>query len=291
MIYSEVNIQLQHKKIIEEIRYTYNNKFSSHAFNSIYLWRHIIGNRLVLLEDMFTVRCKRYDENTWFFPCGSDESKIEFIKTKLKEPRFRMEYAAESDVAWTKEHFPDTFDIIEEPDSDEYVCDIKEHIRLEGSRYHDHRKRVNKLNSEHSFRIEAIDDNNIELAVKISDGWSGKLEEAGVLNTKGNEVDVEAFNKYKELSITGIIVYMDENPVFVIAGYPLGEDTYDLMISKECVRVRGLDFFAIREFEKTLDKKYIYLNCEEDLGIEGLKECKNQLRPVFMNKMWRLIKR
>ncbi len=64
---------------VEGLRKKYKHMLSSHAFDSLYLWREQMALSLSLEEDLFSVRYGIGGENAWFFPCGNETSVRRFL--------------------------------------------------------------------------------------------------------------------------------------------------------------------------------------------------------------------
>lgn len=72
----------------------------------------------------------------------------------------------------------------------------------------------------------------------------------------------------------------------VTAGYPLSEEIFDLSLSKQSRRLSGLSVYSRHALIRSLPEEYQLLNGEEDLGIAGLRQMKELMRPVSMIKMY-----
>ena len=285
-IYCEGEPCLCHREKVERLRYKYGHELSSHAFDSVYLWRREMKLSLYLGEEMFTVKCGWKGDNAWFFPCGSREEITDFLEGHREEPDFSLCYVREKDMLFLEEAFPGRFTFRRDDASSEYIYDKEEHKTLAGKKYANIRTQLHKVEREHTLRTEEISPDNIGTAMKILNNWKGKEHSESILPIKDTQVDREALRQWEELGMAGILVYMDGGPYAVTAGYPLTEDTYDLFLAKEIGHMQGISYYAKREFFLSLPGQYQYINIEEDLGIEGLRRMKKLLGPVRMNDIW-----
>ena len=76
-------ITLDLKDIITDIYKRYGNNDSAHSFESIYIWRQELGLTLVHSDNFYCVQETSKGTCSWFFPVGSIDSKVEFIKNQL----------------------------------------------------------------------------------------------------------------------------------------------------------------------------------------------------------------
>ncbi len=133
----------------------------------------------------------------------------------------------------------------------------------------------------------------MSIAGKILEEWEKKDNPLAKVNmtqkgflVKNDREEREALQNMQKLGMTGILVFVDGIPYAVAAGYPISKDTYDLFLAKEKSHLAGVGYFVKREFFLSLPKQYQYLNIEEDLGEEGLREMKKRLVPIRMNEIW-----
>ena len=215
-------IELSYREKIEELRNQYQHELSSHAFVSLYLWRKQMKLTLHLEDEMFAVKCGWKGENAWFFPCGRKDAILKFFK-KHKEQNFSICYARNEDIEFIKTHFPNEFFFFLDEDSHEYIYEREGHRTLIGKKYGNLRTQLHKIEREHSLRTEPLNSKTLLDAKEIVRNWSGKNHWEGNFEAGNGEVEEEALNRLEELGIFGIVVYMDEKPYAVAAGYPLSE--------------------------------------------------------------------
>ena len=284
-------IHMEYKDKIEKIRLKSENTCSSHAFNSIYLWQERMGLQVVFDEDkMYAVKSSSAGENTWLFPCGSEKSIFDFISQKMPEKSFELCYLGKHDVDWLETNFPGKWSFNRLECDDEYICDIKEYIALEGSKFSDMRRYVRKIDAEYDVECKSIDDSSMADAMLVVSEWQDGSHNVGARNLTDEDVAEKALAQKDKLNISGIVMYLNNSPVSVFAGFPLSCDTVDVLIGK-CTNVapRGTIYYALREYLKRLDDRFIYCNHEEDLGIEGIRRIKNSLCPIKKNEMWEAV--
>ena len=283
---SEVGIALEHAARIESIRRRFGHCTSSHAFNTLYIWRRFVGGSLHLEEDLFSLRYKAKGENTWLFPCGDREAAFRFISGHLEEPDFSLCYLREADVRWLTERFPGRFRVEETPGDSEYVVSRAGHEALSGKRYEKLRGKVKHAERDYGIVTERLNEDNTEAALRIIHAGRGNRHAEGSLKMYGDEEDTEPLLKQKELGITGILMRVNGEPFGVAAGFMLNEDTCDLFLAKECVKDPYLGYYMRREWMRMLPENVKWVNLEDDLEIEGLRTMKKQMIPEKMNTMW-----
>lgn len=277
-------ITLEHKKAVESLRKKYGNFLSSHAFASIYLWRQEMGLRLLLEPSFYTVRCSWMGQNAWFFPCGEVDSYRAFLDEKRKEKDFSLCYMRQEDVRWLEAQFPGQWRFSRRQEADEYLYDANGHRALKGGAYANMRTQVHKVEREYSPRIVPLGPENLQEALEIIRQWSHGHHRFDACDLRDDQVDEEAMLLQRELDIQGILLYLDEKPTAVTAGFYLDDQVFDIAVAKSISAAQGVSYYAKWALLSSISCSVI--NLEEDLGIPGLREMKSRLHPVGKNEIW-----
>ena len=91
-----------------------------------------------------------------------------------------------------------------------------------------------------------------------------------------------AFEHWVELGGQGIVVRVEGQIVAFTYGAPINHDTFGVCMEKADTRYEGAFAIVNREFARRIPEQYIYLNREEDLGIEGLRRAKLSYQPEYL---------
>lgn len=279
------SILMEDQQAVERLREQYGQTCSSHAFPSLYLWKEVLGLSILLQPDLYAVKCTRQGKNAWFFPCGSRNAVREFLKEGMKEPDFTLCYMRPGDVKWVNRQFPGIWDFCPCPESAEYLYDVPGHRELKGKTYANMRTQVHKVEREYEPRSELIDRSNLGDALSVLEEWRRKRQEEDRWEPEYENVDVNALLLRKKLGIWGVILYLNDRPAAVTAGFCLSRDTFDIMVAKSISTAQGVSYYGRRELFRRLSCPLV--NMEEDLGIPGLRRMKTGMRPVGMNEMWK----
>ena len=284
-------LELGLKQKIDGLRRRYGHETASHSFAQLYLWRRELGLTAYLQEELFAVRSTRYGENAWLFPVGDAEAKTVLLGQLLTLPELRLSALREQDCAFLEERFPGAFTIEPTPDESEYLYDRAEQIELSGKRFAGIRNHLRRVAGEHALRTETLSEQNREAALEITEDWERRRHERGEFGIRDDGIPTEMLSLTSELETTGVLIYVDEEPYAVCAGYPLSDTVYDLAMAKQKDNLPGLSYHAKREFYLSLPEQYRIINAEEDLGIEGLRTMKHQMRPSGMVELFRAQKK
>ena len=271
------SIELSQREQINDLFKNYGHGDSAHCFNSLFIWEKDMKISAYICPDLYAPKLYAEGSNTWFFPVGTDEKKKAFIADRLQENNLVLRYMTEQDVSFLKEFFPDSFQITAADSDSEYICDRNTIENLPGKGLSRKKRYVKQLVKEHTFEIKSLDDETIPDIHYILDIWRRNKDfDPNVNDREALNVMLEYFS---QLNILGIVLYMDDVPCSVMAGYYLGEDTLDCCIQKSVVNIYGLQYYVRQQFSYVVPENVNFYNFEEDLGIEGLRQAKEFMHP------------
>ncbi len=100
----------------------------------------------------------------------------------------------------------------------------------------------------------------------------------------------EAIELLETLKLDGKIYYVENKPVALIIGEPLGQDTYVIHFAKADIAYKGIYQYLYQTFCRTLENRYSFINMEQDLGREELRHAKHSYHPLRQARKFRLSK-
>lgn len=170
--------------------------------------------------------------------------------------------------------YPDTFTLIEERDSADYIYNRENLALLKGKKFHAKRNHISKfIRNYPGYVYRAIDSTNIEDAFFVAHKWhmhndSDKSELSAIR---------EALDNFDALSLFGGVLYVNARPVAMTIGSKINDFVCDVNFEK-AVDVDGAYAVINNEFAKAHDK-FLQFNREEDMGLEGLRKAKLSYNP------------
>ena len=290
-MYETREIGLADKEKIDSITRRYSCDYSSHAFDSLFLWRNQMKLTLYLEEDFFAVKCNERGENAWFFPCGNENSMKKFLDYVISLDDAELCYVGKREKIFLQNYAEHSFHINREYESDEYIYCIDEHLKLQGKNYANVRTQLNKAEREHNCTTKLFSEVTTEEVKEIFDEWNLVGDRNKIASFQMDQAENDALDYRNELQLDGVVVFLDGKAFGVALGFPLSDETFDLFAAKERKTLPGMAYYVKHELFRYLGDKYMYVNIEEDLGNEGLRRMKMSLCPVKQNKMWKAIKR
>lgn len=280
-------IDFECKEIIENVRSKNGHILSSHAFTSLYLWQGVMNLSMFVDDDFFAVRCFAPKANSWFFPCGNEQKIYNFLNKQISDKNFSLHYLRDCDVSWLEEKFPRIWNFRHDENSDEYIDDVEKYMNMQGSEFSGIRKKIRKIDKNYDIRACEITKETQRDAMFVIRSWYEQqhhIAENGIFDDRVAEI---ALHEREKLGVSGIVLYANNKPVSIFAGFELTKDTVDLLIVKSTLDApAGFIYYGMLEYFKFLGGKYRYCNNEEDLGIEGIRQIKTNFCPITKTKIW-----
>lgn len=170
----------------------------------------------------------------------------------------------------------------EDPDNFDYIISVRELTKLRGSKWRDFRKEVNRFRSKFEYQFVPIDlasyyiRKSIERLILL---WAQQVKIQDV------EIELEATRRHMEFSdyhdcfsfglyVGGEMVGYSLNQI-IHDGYYIGH--FGKSDRKYDGASRLMEYECAKFFER---KGCLFVNLEQDLGIEGLRNMKRSLNPV-----------
>lgn len=278
-------IELHDKNIIiNHFRKTkYNN--AEKNFSNLFMWRHTYDYEYAIHNNCLCIKGKTRKARETFFHFPYGECKIGEITNILKEA-----YGNEghnliikpvlSEMKNCLEESSNSFEIIEDRDSFDYIYSSKKLIDLKGPKLRTKRRWLKKFKENYNYSYERITEDNLKEAKDFT---------INIIKNTNNDKDEiiamsEMFDNLFDLDIIGCIIRVDGNIAGVSTGEPLTEDTVIIHCERCDTKYEGIYNFINNEFCRQEWSKYKYINREEDMGIEGLRHAKLTYRPDTLLK-------
>ncbi len=171
-------------------------------------------------------------------------------------------------------------------DNSDYLYLAEELTNLTGKRFDGKRNHINRFKRKHEFEYVNIDGSNLEECFRIMDEWCAERdceEHRGLYCEK--LANFELLENYGRLGCRGALIRVDGKYEAFTVGEMLNDDTAVIHIEKANGRVHGLYTLVNQQFCANEWQNAMYINREQDLGIEGLRKAKLSYNPVkIVNK-------
>ena len=286
-------LELEDKETIEQFTNDFQ-PYSDFDFVSMYTW-NIEGKIFVSeLNNNLVVQFADYLTGEPFFSFIGKNLPNETAKTLL-------DFSVQKDILHRLKLIPqdiadlldkNTFSIVEDRDSFDYIYDTAEHSSFSGGNYANKRKEVNAvLRTNPDIEAHTIDDSVIqETMIALYDKWAGnKLTEEKLLEKNEGVSFKSLINILKscDSKLSGIGVFSDKQLIAFCIYELMANDFAVGHTAKSDNSIKGSNAFLMKALGESLFKAgKKYFNYEQDLGLENLRTAKERFRPVFYLKKY-----
>ena len=274
------DIDINSKSELEPYFKLVDYKASEYCFSTIYMWRHLFNTKCSMIP-----LCKK-DKLLYVIDFALNYIKNEYKRIQLKG--INQEIA---DII--KINYKEKFIYEKERDLFEYIYDAESLRTLSGRKNKKKRNHVNTFLNLYKNRYEykLLEKENFEECLELIDRWEQNKENIESSGHKELDEEIlsikEVFENYEKLKdnvkIAG--VYIDNKLEAFTIGEKINENIALIHIEKANQNIKGLYQYINQQFLLNEFPNVKYVNREEDLGLDGLREAKLSYHPCkFIEK-------
>nr|WP_302578990.1 phosphatidylglycerol lysyltransferase domain-containing protein [Methanobrevibacter arboriphilus] len=276
-------ISLSDKPIFDDYFNKTNFNNAEKNFSNLFMWRKTYEYEYAIINDCLCIKGKLRDSKKPFchFPYGGCDIKdsLSLIKEVFKkEGNTLIIKPLLPEMKKCLEKTLEDFTLIEDRDSFDYIYKSNKLITLSGSKLRNKRRWLKKFRENYAYTYEEINSNNLIEAKEFT---------INTIKNSNNDTDEiiameEMFDNLFELGIKGCIIRIDGKIVGVSTGEELTKDTVVIHCERADTNFEGIYNCINQEFCEKQWSNYEFINREEDLGIEGLRQAKLTYRPDLL---------
>ena len=282
-LFSPINMEM--RGAIDGVLSKLPDGLSEFTFLNLYLFRRIYNYTVSKHKDMLLIEGTYRNIPFFITPAGVLEPDIvnEELRKGLKWSHISQSFLEENQKLISN-IFPNLI-IEEDRDNFDYLY-LREHLaKLEGKEFHKKKTHINKFEKTYTnIEIRELTKDNVMDAFHVLENWKMDREEQEESDYEEAREALELLNNYPQLK--GILIYVKNVPVaWTLAEILENRKTAVVLFEKALSSYRGSFQYVNYAFASFLDEKIEYINREQDLGDEGLRQAKMTYRPVkFIKK-------
>ncbi|MCI5578810.1 MAG: phosphatidylglycerol lysyltransferase domain-containing protein [Oscillospiraceae bacterium] len=284
-------IELCDKLKVEEYLFGSNFRGCEYTFGNIFLWSNYY-NTEICITDEFCFEKINEDNNIHFvYPYGNGQVKtaVNSIIGYSEHNNIRPVICANKEITGKiLDLYPNAKANLYR-DFCDYIYLADDLENLKGKKYHGKRNHLNRF-YENNWSFERLNSDNISECLEMNKLWSKEniSENSEDSNNKLAELDVvqRSLELYDELGYDGGVLRVDGTVQAFTFGERSSDDTFVVHVEKALRKYQGAYTAINREFVKSLEGRYKYINREEDTGAENLRKSKLSYHPVFLEEKY-----
>lgn len=288
-------VSLAHKKEI----ITFTKKYlpySDFNFTSLYSWNTDQATLISTLNDNLVIQMKDYSKNSRiisFLGTGQTHKTIGLLLSYAKKVKTdKLKLIPEINLSDISE-LSENFQIVEDRDQFDYVYDIHRLTSMEGSVHKKKRNLIKRFETEFGKKslvknINLKSERTRNQIQVLLENWQKNKKK---LDKKIEQNELSALQKALDLSslhdLLGIGIFLND----VLIGFTIGEilhKNYGMIhFEKTDHRYTGVsEYFMNRMMRIYKEKNAVWLNYQQDLGVDGLKKSKSYWKPSHFLKKY-----
>lgn len=212
---------------------------------------------------------------------------------KTRDIPCRLTGLSQADCETLEQLYPGQFRFHTDRDSYDYIYAIDDLADLKGRKYQRKRNHINRFRQNYpDYTVEPLTDENTVEAVMLLQKWYADRELADPHSDFHMEKSAifKALRDREALDLEGLLLKQGGKALAMTMGSAMGKVTFDVQFEKALDEADGAYPTINQEFAQYLRAKYpdlLWLNREEDMGLEGLRKAKLSYCPDHMiEKYW-----
>ncbi len=264
------------------------------GFVNLSIW----GRQRVAFVDGFLTFFSQFDRRAVYpFPIGKGEV-VPVLDAIMDDARQRgipccLTGLDAENCALLEKHYPGRFRIYLSRDGFDYVYHIDELAELKGRKFQKKRNHFNKFCAAYpNWHTEPLTPVNLQAVRDMSEVWYAQRQQTDPQGDYHLEKLAlqRALDGMERLGLEGLVLYVDAQVVAFTMASRLSADTYDVHFEKALDAYDGAYPAMNKSFAMYLRDRHPelrYLNREDDMGLEGLRNAKLSYCPAFLvEKYW-----
>lgn len=258
------------------------------SFSNLCSWRFLYDTRYCICEGFLLIKFWAKDELVYMMPIGEGnlQKALEILMEDAREEQQPLCLLGLCDPMCQELErlMPGKFLFTADRDYADYLYLRTDLATLTGKKFQPKRNHVNRFKKAHpDYQYTPITPDRIQECLDLEAKWC-MANNCDQHEGTGNErrALIFALEHFEELALTGGMLHVDGEIVAFTFGTAINQDTFGVHVEKADTNVEGAYAMINYEFANHLPESFIYLNREEDLGIEGLRKAKLSYQPTLL---------
>lgn len=284
-------VTLEDRQWIVSVAAAENSRNADHVFGNLYMWAERYAYRICRLGDRQIAAFRSKGAPAFEFPIGAGELADAVLEMKAyaqaQNVCLRIFGVEQTQKEALEALFPGKFDFRRLRIADDYLYRAEELARYPGARYQKKKNFCNRFERENpDWSFEPLTAAQLPACLQMLERWmaenADRLED-GVRD----EYDAlrRGFAAFDRLGLEGGVLRSGGRVLGFSAGEPCGSDCFVVHFEKADAAVPGAYAVICREMSAMALRHHpglVYINREDDMGIDGLRRSKLSYHPAFL---------
>ena len=257
------------------------------SFSNLCSWRFLYNTKFAVMDGFLLLKFWADGELVYMMPIGTGDLKkaleVLMADARREGQPFCLLGICEGMCSELEAIMPGRFRFTADRDYADYLYLRSDLATLAGKKLQAKRNHVNKFRRTYHYEYTSITPARIAECLALEARWC-RANHCDQHEGTGNErrALVYALHHFEELGLTGGILHVDGQIAAFTFGMPINRDTFGIHVEKADTEIDGAYAMINYEFANHIPEQYLYINREEDLGIEGLRRAKLSYQPAVI---------
>ncbi len=278
-------ITLQDKDLIQPYILASGQRNCDFSFANLCSWSFLYHTRWAVVHGFLVFRFYVDGELVYMMPAGQGDWKKVFLALETDAYErgvvFKMLGVSAQVKTEVEQILPGRFTFTADRNYFDYIYLRSELSGLGGKKFQPKRNHLNKFRKTYPYyEYRELTPQLIPECLKLEEIWCRANEccEERILSAERQSMTY-ALTHMEVLDVTGGVLFVDGRIVAFTYGSPINSDTWDICVEKADIEVEGSYAMINHEYVNHIGSQYVYVNREEDLGLEGLRKAKLSYHP------------
>ena len=287
-------LDIEDKQTVQKYTLRSKRRNCDLTFANLYSWRFLYLTEIAEFGGFLLFRFYVDGELSYMLPVGEGDIKLVMEElmsdARMKGIPFVMYGVCKENCEELESLFPGKFVFTSDRDYSDYLYLRSDLSTLSGKKFQPKRNHINKFRNNYpGYEFKPLIRELIPECIKLESLWcrANNCSEDEALQNERKSMNA-ALRCFEELDIMGGVLTVDGKIVAFTYGAPVNNETFDTCVEKADTDYEGAYAMINHEFAKIIPEQYIYINREEDLGLEGLRKAKLSYQPHLLLEKYKL---
>jgi hypothetical protein len=170
----------------------------------------------------------------------------------------------------------------------EYIYPVRELIELKGRTYSQKRAHIKFFEEKYNSTYASLLEEDFEDLIKFQNDWLDRHKCDVTVSAlyEENQAIMKALENWNDFPLFGACIRINGHIAAYTIAEELNNETIDIRFEKAFTEYEGIYQFLNRTFLSKQAENYIWVNKEEDMGDEGLRQAKLSYHPTRYEKKY-----
>lgn len=282
------NILLADKDLIQSFTLNTQCRNCDLSFANLCSWSFLYQTKYAVMNDYLLLRFCVGEELVYMMPVGKGDVKP-VLDALIEDAaamgvKFRMLGICVGMRADLEAAMPGRFTFTADRDYFDYIYQRTELASLKGKKYQAKRNHINKFKKQYpDYEYKELTPELVAECLKLEEEWCrvNDCDEQLALEDERKSMTY-ALNNMEALGLTGGVLHVNGKIAAFTYGASINRETWDICVEKADTSIEGSYAMINYEYANHIDGQYIYINREEDLGLDGLRKAKLSYQPAIL---------